>query len=424
MGRLNYKLRNPLLENSIHLISTTFFTTLLGFVFWLIIARFYTSEQVGLASTIISSMNLLVMFSIFGFNIALIRFLPDSNNEADLVNSCFNLSLIATIAISIIFLLGLDIWSPKLLFLKDGFLFEVLFIGFSAIWTITTLMNSIFIAKRVSVYVLSKECIFGLSKILIPIFLIPYGAFGIYIAWGIGSLVALFYGIVNLLRVLPKYMPRLLLNLDIIRKMIHFSFWSYIATLFNVMPSMILPTIVTTLASAEIAAYFYISWMIANLLFSIPSQVAQSLLAEGSNMAGKLEDNIINSTKFILILLIPAIIIIFMEGDKLLLLFGKSYSVQGPELLRALSISALPFGCNSIYVSIKRIQKKMYMVVLVYGIIAIFTLVGSYLFLKQLGLICVGYAWILGNLIANALIFMEIISNKDYLKKMLCRLTI
>jgi O-antigen/teichoic acid export membrane protein len=82
-----------------------------------------------------------------------------------------------------------------------------------------------------------------------------------------------------------------------------------------------------------------------------------------------------------------------------LLLFGKEYSAEGFKLLQILVISAIPFAVNAVYISVKKIRKEINMIVLVYGIVAFVTLVGSYLLLESIGLIGVGYAWILGNLI-------------------------
>jgi O-antigen/teichoic acid export membrane protein len=402
MLKVKDKYARPLFKNAIHLISTTFATAALGFVFWMVVTRCYASEEVGLAATLISSMNLLAMLSLLGFNVALIRFLPNSDEKNNMINSCFTLSLIAAILISAIFLLGLDIWSPKLLFLKGNFVFAALFIAFTGILVATTLLNSVFISNRTSKYVLIKESIFGTSKIPIPIFLVSFGAFGVFFAWGIGSVIALIFGMLLLFRIIPSYKPLILVKREVVNDMFHFSFWNYIANFFNMAPAFILPIMITNVLnvlSPDMTAYFYISWMIAAILFSIPLQASQSLFAEGSNIEEKVAENVRKSTKFIALLLIPAIIFISIFGDKFLLLFGKEYSAEGFKLLQILAISAIPFAVNAIYISVKKIRKEINMIVRIYGIVAFVTLVGSYLLLESIGLIGVGYAWILGNLI-------------------------
>ncbi|MHC1595626.1 MAG: oligosaccharide flippase family protein [Candidatus Syntropharchaeales archaeon] len=207
---LKAHLHDPLFKNAIYLISTTVATSLLGFIFWMIVARYYTSEEVGLGSTIISAMSLLSMLSLLGFNVALIRFLPTSNQKKDMINSCFTLSLTASAVITIIFLLGLGVFSPKLLFLRSNLLFALLFITFTCVWSITTLLNSILTAERTAKYVLLKESIFGASRLPIPIFLVSLGAFGIFVSWGIGSVIALIAGLIFLFHVIPAYKPAII----------------------------------------------------------------------------------------------------------------------------------------------------------------------------------------------------------------------
>jgi O-antigen/teichoic acid export membrane protein len=320
---LKQHLHDPLFKNAIHLISTTVATAALGFGFWMVVTRYYASEEVGLASTIISAMNLLAMLSLLGFNVALIRFLPNANEKEDTINSCFTLSLLAALLISAIFLLGLNIWSPKLLFLKQHLLFAALFIAFTGIWVITTLLNSVFISNRTSKYVLLKESVFGTSKIPIPVFLVSFGAFGVFFAWGIGSVIAFIVGVIFLFRIIPHYKPAMVVKRAVVNDMFHFSFWNYIANFFNMAPAFILPIVITNVLSPDITAYFYISWMIATLLFMIPVGISQSLFAEGSNIEGKVGEDVRKSMKFISLLLIPAIIFILIFGDKFLLLFGK-----------------------------------------------------------------------------------------------------
>lgn len=415
-AELRDSLADPLLKNSIHLILTTFLTSALGFLFWYIAARFYPSAQVGLASAAISSMNLMVMFSLLGFNISLIRFLPNSPKKETIMNSCFTLAFMMSIIISIIYLISLDYVAPSLSFLRKNFVYELSFIGFTGIWSITTLISSVLISNRTAEYVLVKELIFGLSKMPVPILMMSAGAFGIFFSWGAGLAIAVVIGFIFLLKINPSYRPKALIDRETVNNIFSYSSTNYIANLFYMAPALILPTMVATLLSPDKAAYFYISWMIANLLFTIPVQASQSLFAEGSNKEDLTDAATIRSAKYILFLLIPSVVFILILGDKLLLSFGKEYSNQGLHLLQLLAVSAIPYSIGSIFAANKRIKKENTAVILIYGLLAIITLTGSYLLLEQKGLIGIGYAWILGNIIiASCLLFSFLIkrfSNK------------
>ena len=409
---LVYQLKDPLIKNGIHLISATFLTSALGFLFWYIAAKSYPPTQVGLASAAISSLNLLVLFSLLGFNISLIRFLPSSSRRETIMNSCFTLSFIMSVAMSAIYLIVLSYLSPDMLFLKKNVIYEISFIGFAGIWSITTLISSVLISNRTAEYVLLKEFIFGLSKIPIPILLSSAGAVGIFFSWGIGLTFSIIIGFFFLLKINPSYRPRATIDIETISNIFYFSSSNHVANLFYMAPALILPSMIATLLSPDFAAYFYISWMIANLLFAIPVQASQSLFAEGSNKEDSADSVTIKSAKFILMLLVPSVVFILIVGDKLLLLFGKGYSDQGFGLLQLLAISAIPYSIESIFVANKRIKKKNMIVIFIYGLLAIITIVGSYILLDKVGLIGVGFAWLTGNMIIVSLLGLSFLNRK------------
>jgi len=62
-------------RNAVYLMLSSGVTAALGFVFWILAARFYSASDVGLASAIISAAGLLALLSTLGLNYGLIRFL-------------------------------------------------------------------------------------------------------------------------------------------------------------------------------------------------------------------------------------------------------------------------------------------------------------------------------------------------------------
>jgi len=63
----------------------------------------------------------------------------------------------------------------------------------------------------------------------------------------------------------------------------HFSAGNYLAGLFITCPNLILPIMVLNTLGAEQAAYYYIAFAIASLLFMIRNAVSMSLFVEGSH---------------------------------------------------------------------------------------------------------------------------------------------
>src|SRR4030067_2560894 len=99
-------------------------TSILGFVFWIIVARFYSPSEVGLATALISAVGLLGIFSQLGFQFGLVRYLPGENDKKGMINSSLTIVGLFSLLLVMIFVAGLGFWSPALLFIqKDAALF-------------------------------------------------------------------------------------------------------------------------------------------------------------------------------------------------------------------------------------------------------------------------------------------------------------
>ena len=386
----------PLYSNAFYLMLTTGVEALLGFLFWIIAARFYTEAEVGLGSAIISAMRLLPLMSLVGLNVSLVRFLPHADKPQDLINSCYTLGVLISLAVAGIFLVGLGFWSPALAFVNQNAVFASAFIVFAVLWTLSTLVNFTFIARRRANFILYKGVTFSVLKLPLPIlFVLFFHAFGIVASWGIAVAVAL---AVSILLFLPKvqdfYKPVPTLKLNLLKDIWRYSGANYLANLFMACPAFILPLMVVNILSAEQNAYFYIGWMIATLLFSIPLAVSQSLFAEGSHFEDKLRKNVTESLKFTYLLLVPAVIVLILGGKWVLLAFGQSYSLNALHLVWVLSLSSLPLALTHIYTGILRVTGRIKELMAIWGFAVLAVLLISYLIMPVTGIIGIGYAWL------------------------------
>lgn len=388
-------IKSPLYRNSVYLMANTVVTTGLGFFFWMVVARFYTEAEVGWGSAVISAMSLLALLSRLGFGAALVRFLPKAEKPVDIINSFFTLSGMVALALAVIFIAGLNLWSPALIFIKKNLIFATAFAFFVLLWTLSGLVEYIFIAWRKAEFVLLKGTIFSLLKIPLPILLVLFfHTFGIAAAWGIASGVAVAVSLLLLPRVQNGYKPVPKLNLSAISNTWGYSTGSYLASLFTTLPGLILPIMVVNLAGAAYNAYFYVAWTIAGLLFAIPSAVSQSLFAEGAHFEDKLRVNVRRSLKFVFYLLIPAVALLLLLGNWLLLLFGKSYTTNGLMLLWILSLSSLFTGISEVYKSILRVEDRIKELTILSGFIVMVVPLGSYFVLPITGIVGIGYVWL------------------------------
>jgi len=369
---------------------------LLGFVFWIVVARFYTEAEVGYSSAIIAASSFIATVGLVGLDASLIRFLPRSEKPQQLINSSFTLATLISLVVAGIFVAGVDFWSPTLNFIKGNIIFSVVFIVITPLWALSCLASSTFIAKRRAGFVLSTNVITSLLRIPLPIlFVLFFHSFGIVASWGIALGIAMAVSLFLFLPMVQKhYKPVPTLNLDLLKSIWKYSGGNYLASLLTAAPTTILPLIVVNLLGPVQNAYFYIAWMMATVLFAIPLGVSHSLFAEGSHFHDKLKEQVIKSLKFNFLLLIPAAILLSLIGKWLLLVFGQSYSLNALTLLRILAISSLPLSINYIYISILRVNYRIKELVTIWGFIALTMLVISYLVMPINGIVGTGYVWL------------------------------
>jgi len=395
--------RISLYRNAIYLMINAAALAITSFFFWMAAARLYSTEAVGLTSAAIAAIGLLTLLSTLGLDYGLIRFLPGSGEKArDMINSCFTVGGLISIALAFIFLVGLGIWSPALLPFREHPVFFAAFMFLTLVFTLQGFTYHAFIAKRRAGFALAQCLIFSLLR-FIPLFVLASlsHTFGIFVSLGIAVSIAVATTIPLLLPQVEKgYRPFPLIKKGVINEMVHFSFANYATNIFWMLPQFILPLMVVNLLGAEQNAYFYIGWSVASILFMVPQAASFSLFAEGSHDVEGLGYNIKRSFKLILVLLVPAIIILLLLGDKTLSLFGQAYSENATKLLWILALSVLPLSLNYIYYGIKRVEMRMKSVIGLTAFIAIATLGMSYFLLPQMGILGAGVAWLSSQSVA------------------------
>jgi len=418
--RLKQFLGISLYRNALYLLTSNLLVPATGFVFWIIAARFYTVEDVGIASAIISAAGLVWVISNLGLGAGLVRFLAHSRESASrMINTCFTITGLASIIISGIFLAGLSIWSPELLFLQQTPIYLAAFIVFAVCNVLSRMVDSPFISQRQAGFTLARSLVFGLLRLpLLVLLAVFFHSFGIFASWGLSLAVAATISIFFFLpRVQPRYRPFPAISRKVVNEIVPFSLANHISGLFWYLPISILPIMVLNLLGAEANAYFYIAWTVGNVLASVPMAASSSLFAEGSHDEQRLASDTWRSLKLTFLILVPAVILIIAIADKLLLLFGASYSQSGATLLRILALSTLPLAINYIYLSMKRVQKKLAVMIELSAFIGVATLGLSYWLLHWIGINGVGLAWLGSQGITAAVIVISFLRKQPSLRR-------
>jgi len=405
-------LRVSLYANSYYLMANTAANSLLGFVFWLVAARFFASAEVGIASALVSATILLAWLSSLGLGAGLIRHLPDAGEFSRLMlDSVLSFTALSALLFAVVFLVGLPNWAPSLNFVYQS---PILLFGFLLLVLASALggmINHVFISHRTASYTLIRSLIMGGSRILLLVIFVlsfrSYGVISIFAAVGVALVVSwIFASFKYLPRLHPAYLPRPRLSGGILAKLIPYSLINYTASFMTQAPLMILPIIILYRLGPEQNAYSYVVWMVANALFMISGAISISTFAEGSNQEELLRENVRRALILTMILSIPIILLFLLAGKWILLLFGEQYSESGLTLLMILAVSALPVGLNNIYLAKIKVTKELSIIL----VLSIFTIASflslSYLFIPLQGIAGAGLAWLISQTAVSGMIFL------------------
>ena len=173
-------------------------------------------------------------------------------------------------------------------------------------------------------------------------------------------------------------------------------------------PHLILPLLVLNLLGTEMNAYFYIAWMIAAVLYSIPGAVSESLFAESSFDLTMVKKNVGLSLKLILFLAIPAVAIICIAGKWILHIFGQSYSANALLLLWLLSGTVLFKSIINVYISLLRVVNRIFEIIVIEGVFAASVLIACYLILPSAGINGIGYIWLAVHCLLAVVLFFRL----------------
>jgi O-antigen/teichoic acid export membrane protein len=389
-------MKDTLYRNSIYLMLNTGIMAALGFVFWIIVARLYTPEQVGLGSALIAVISLITGLSMLGLDVALVRYLPTSKQKNETINTVLTLTGIAALFISTVYLLGLSWWSPDLLFLKQDLWYALGFIGAMIVMTLVSVLDNVFVSYRAAHYTLAKGSAFAVMKLVLPFVLVGFGAYGIFGSWVLAGFVSLIVGM-TILIVRFRFPSTFSYHKSILRDIFGYGFGNFVAGFIQGLPLLLLPLIILAKFGAATTAHYYIAMQIATVLFYIPQAVNASLFAEGSNAERQMGALVKKSIQFMALILVPAIVVFVLFGGLILSAFGKTYAAESITLLRILTLSAILVGINGIMVNVLRVRNRITTLIVTSCIGAVVTLMLFWLYVTSLT--SVGWMWVIGQVV-------------------------
>ena len=402
---------DSLVRNSLYMMAATVATAVLGYIFWIVAARVFSTAQVGIASAVISLCSTVALLTYLGPAAMLVERLhtyeqPHAWNSF-IVRTCAATAAVTAAVAAVAIPLMAHARGYGSYFGAAGA--AVLAVTGASVWTVVQMYCSAFIAARRADGMFAVQGLISLFKVLlvVPLCAAGLGAPGIVIAWVGSSVIGAAAGAFWLLpRIEPGAAPAAAAGEQRGRRARHARrprkragyvshlVGQHLTSVGGQMTPLLLPVLVVARLGAGCNAYFYITWMIGSVFFMVSPSISQALFAESVRNDVGLRPTVMKAFRIAAFLLIPAIVAMVAGGKLILAIFGQSYVRAGYGLLVLLAISAMPDAVSNVAVAICRATNRLgYSASINLGILAV-TVVSAWLLMPRFGLLGVGIGWL------------------------------
>ena len=394
--------KNLLYKNAGYLFGVNFIGAIAGFLFWIIAARTYPQEDIGVASALISLCSFLATLASLGIGPGLIRHLSEEKNTVLLIKTAIIVTSVNSVFVGVLYFFGINVWENQNTYMSRNVVYFLGVVSLTCFFSLSSLVQFFFQGFRESRYAFWHIVIWdilGLCLLIIFTY-INLSQFGIVSAQSISLLIANF---VSYLYFLPKISGvsslRFEFSRKILQKLMPYSFGNYFADLFYRAPLLLTPTIVLALLNSKASASAYFAWMMGWIITSPGHSLAGSIFSEGSFAPEKLILLIKKSLPKILLITISISLITFLFSPNILTLLGKVYSIEASALLKWLALSSVFMVINFMYFSILRVEKKIIELLTMCIISAVISFAVSLSLLFQIGVLSTGIGWFVSQLV-------------------------
>jgi Polysaccharide biosynthesis protein len=193
----------------------------------------------------------------------------------------------------------------------------------SCLQTGVTLLGLVLVADRASGKLTAASAIPNFIKLASPYAFRFLGDLGAFVARTIYNLFQYIIIAVVLTRRGHRFRPTL--RMSAVRQLGRFSAGMYLASTIGGLPQLLLPVVALSRLGAAGTAYWSIAYMIATLLYQLPSVITQALLPEISSRATERRFLLRRAALMICAVVYPALAIAYFVAPIALSIFGHQY---------------------------------------------------------------------------------------------------
>ncbi len=350
--------------NATGLVGTTAVTAGLGFIYWLVAARGFSPDAVGLASASVSAMTLLGYVGMLGFGTMLMGELPQQKGrEGSLLTAAVLVSGLAGGVLGLLFAALAPLLAPDFRPLQESAATVAVFAAGVALTTASLVTDQALIGLLLGGVQFGRNAVFAAVKLgalfLASLWITERTGITIYITWALGNLLSL--GALAVLATARQWF-RFPVRPDwsVLHGLRRVALGHHGLNLALQLPVLGLPIVVTAILTAAFNAYFYVAWMVAlSFVWVAPAALSFVLYTVTSKTPAALG----RTMRFTLTLsvVVGAIsnLVLPLIGHPILGLFGGTYAAYAGPSLQVMVLTVFPLIVKDHFVSLCRLNRRL-----------------------------------------------------------------
>ena len=387
--------------NIMAVMTSSLATGVLGFVFWTIAARGYSTAEVGRASALITSATLLATLSNLSIGSLYERFLPVAGSNAPRIIASGRLVIIGA---ALLLGLGFVLLGPvDSLFMSswETWLFPL----FVAVLGIFAIQDQTLIGLGRSRTVATKNISQSTIKLILVTAFIPIATgFAVFWAWVLpAAVIAAWVGVSAIRRTArsmtgPGTLPRP-------GEIAQFYAGSLGITAVGVVVPLIVPLVIVARLGTEMNAYFSICWLVVNTAAILLHATSAPFVATAAEPDADLRSATLRFIALCGGAGVIGCVVLFVTAPWILAIMGPQYADEGTDLIRLMALTLPTVSFVTIYTALARVRRKLRLAVGVQGVFGVIVLCGIVFGADQWGIIGVGYVYLAANVAVVILLF-------------------
>jgi len=398
LERALLSVRVPVYRSSYALILTTGANAVLGLGFWVLAARLFSADVVGLGAGGISALQLVATIGWVGLRFTLLRYLPVAgSHRAALVTWIYIAGMaVASVACAVFVIALADEFDVS--YITSSPWAIAAFAVSVAAWVVFSLQDAALVGLRRSMWVPLENTAYGALKLVV---IIPLAALGDpWVLLGAWAGCALLLDVVVTFAMYRRWLGgEPAAPAPDTRKLSRFSVGHTGVAVLSWLPDFLVPLLVLRFLDADANAFYYAAWTIGSSIRLLAYHMSDAFTAEAAYDRAGLGGLLRAMGRLSLFVLVPVMLVVALAAEPILSLFGPDYAEEGATLLVLFALSLIPFTVLTMVVAIDRVHERFGAAFAVTGLATAVTIGLDWVLLPTQGITGAGLGWLGGQIV-------------------------